>query len=160
MTKTARTIKQKGHFLVLALLGLWMLAVPASAEQPKVNLGYFNKLAVNGYDVMTYWRGGEPLEGDPNISYDYNGATWVFVSPENRDAFAADPQAYAPQYGGYCAYAAAHGEVSDIDVFAWQIYQDKLYLNYSPRVQREWGSKIDSHIEKADAIWPAPLQDD
>ncbi|MEM7172486.1 MAG: YHS domain-containing (seleno)protein [Pseudomonadota bacterium] len=146
---------------LLCLSSLALMSAPFTAalsESSAINLGYFNKLAVNGYDVMTIWRGGKPQEGDPGITFDYGGATWVFISQENRDAFAADPDAYAPQYGGYCAYAAAQGEVSDVDVFAWQIHKGKLYLNYSPRVQREWGSRIDENIEKADAIWPNPLQ--
>lgn len=127
------------------------------AQAPEVNVGHFNKLAVNGYDVMTYWRGGKPLEGNRDISLDYKGATWVFISEENRAAFAADPETYAPRYGGYCAYAASLGQVSDIDVFAWRIYKGALYLNYGPRVRRQWANDIDGNIAKADALWPELL---
>ena len=81
---------------------------------------------------MTFWRGGKPIEGDPEISFEYMDAKWVFSSTENRDAFAAQPEAYAPQYGGYCAFAASQGAVADVDVYAWRIYNGKLYLNYSP----------------------------
>ncbi len=143
------------------LLALVWLAAPslAAAESPAVNLGHFNKLAMNGYDVISYWQGGDPTEGNPEISAEYNGATWIFVSKENRDRFLADPAAYAPQYGGYCAYAASRGYVADVDPYAWRIYGDKLYLNYSPRVRRMWASDIDANIEKADAIWPEPLSE-
>ncbi len=129
----------------------------AVAQSPDINPGHFNKLAMNGYDVMTYWRGGEPKEGNRDISFQYKGATWVFLSKGNRDAFAANPQKYAPQYGGYCAYAASFGKVADVDPFAWRIYRDRLYLNYSPRVRRTWANKIDENIIKADAVWPKPL---
>ena len=142
---------------VLTIFGISGNDTPAHAGSPEINLGYFNKLAVNGYDVMTYWRGGEPLEGNRDITYHYKGATWVFVSKENRDAFAANPDAYAPQYGGYCSYAASLGKVSDVDVHAWRIYKNKLYLNYGLRVRRTWANKIDDNIAKADALWPAPL---
>lgn len=129
----------------------------ASAQSPGINLGHFNKLAMNGYDVMTYWHGGEPLEGDSDITFVYEGATWVFVSEENRDRFASAPEAYVPQYGGYCAYAASLGELADVDPFAWRIYGDKLYMNYSPQVRRLWANEIDENIAKADTLWPAPL---
>ena len=139
-------------------LAVSVLVHPVSAESPAINLGYFNKLAMNGYDVMSYWRGGKPLEGDPDIAFLYKGATWIFVSEENRAAFAADPESFAPRYGGYCAYAAALGELSDVDPFAWRIHKNKLYMNYSPRVRRTWANKIDENIAKADELWPAPLQ--
>lgn len=129
---------------------------PARAE-PQVNLGYFNQLAMNGYDVMTYWKGGDPQKGDPEIAATYNGATWLFTTPENRETFLTDPARYAPQYGGYCAYAASQNAVADVDPFAWRIWEDKLYLNYSPRVRRQWASNIDANIAKADGFWPMLL---
>lgn len=163
MTGTYRTVAASTLTVVtpavvtLAVLMLAFAGPQVRAASPEVNLGYFNKLAMNGYDVMSYWRGGKPLEGDREISMTYKGATWVFVSEQNRAMFTSDPERYAPRYGGYCAYAAAQGEVSDVDAFAWRIYKDRLYLNYGPRVRRTWASKIDENIAKADAIWPAPL---
>ena len=66
------------------------------------------------------------------------GATWRFAWPENRDAFAADPESYAPQYGGWCAWAVAHGYTAKIDPEAWSIVDGRLYLNYSKAVQLQW----------------------
>ena len=143
-------------FIGLCLASL--LPAGAWAGAPEVNLGYFNKLAVNGYDVMTYWRGGKPQEGNKAISASYNGATWVFISEENRAMFLKNPAKYAPQYGGYCAYAASQNAVADVDPFAWRIWKDKLYLNYSPRVRRQWASDIDENIKKADGFWPKLLE--
>ncbi len=154
MPKAGKRLALAALVVLFALAG----SLPLRAESPAINLGYFNKLAMNGYDVMTYWRGGKPLEGKPEFSFQYKDATWIFISAENRDAFAADPEAYAPAYGGYCAYAAAQGEVSDVDPFAWRIYKDRLYLNYGPRVRRTWANKIDDNIAKADAVWPEPLK--
>ena len=143
---------------VVLLAGLWLCIASALADTTPVNLGHFNKLAMNGYDVMTYWKGGKPKEGDPSISAEYNGAKWVFVSEANRAAFLKNPARYAPQYGGYCAFAAAHNAVADVDPYAWRLWQDKLYLNYSPRVRRQWASDIDANIEKADRFWPGLLK--
>jgi len=110
--------------------------VLVAAAAPEVNLGYFNKLAMNGYDIMTYWKGGDPEEGVVGISMEYNVATWIFVSEENRALFAQNPGYFAPRYGDYCAYAASQNAVADVDPFAWRIWKDKLYLNYNPHVRR------------------------
>ena len=123
------------------------------AETPPINLGHFNKLAMNGYDVMTYWRGGKPEEGNPAISFEYKGATWVFTSEEHRALFSGSPEKYAPQYGGYCAYAASRNAIADVDPYAWRIWKEKLYLNYSERVRRQWASDIDENIEQANGFW-------
>ncbi|WP_306115783.1 MULTISPECIES: YHS domain-containing (seleno)protein [unclassified Roseovarius] len=147
----------KTSWIILVLVVHFMLCpVPARAE-PEVNLGYFNELAMNGYDVMTYWKGGDPQKGDPAIAATYKGATWVFTTVENRGLFLADPARYAPQYGGYCAYAASQNAIADVDPFAWRIWEGKLYLNYSPRVRRQWASNIDANIQKADGYWPVLL---
>ena len=144
--------------LIIIALAYLCAAGTALAETREINTGYFNKLAMNGYDVMTYWRGGKPLEGKTDISAKYKGATWVFVSVGNRAEFLSNPSRYAPQYGGYCAYAASQNALADVDPFAWHIWKNKLYLNYSPRVRRTWASKIDENIEKADGYWPGLLK--
>ena len=135
-----------------------MLSAGARAGSPEINVGNPKQLAVHGHDVMSYWRDGGPKEGNPDISFEYRGAKWLFSSAENRDAFAANPEAYAPQYGGYCAYAASRGYVANIDVNAWRIHKDKLYLNYSIGVGKSWAKQIDANIAKADEIWPKPLE--
>ncbi|MBO9448422.1 YHS domain-containing (seleno)protein [Ruegeria sp. R14_0] len=145
--------------LSILLINTAMMAAPtARAASPEVNLGHFNGLAMNGYDVMTYWRGGNPQKGDPEIAAEYNGATWVFLSDENRQAFLSDPAKFAPQFGGYCAYAASQNAVADVDPIAWRIWDDKLYLNYSIEVRRLWANKIDENIDKANGYWPNLLQ--
>lgn len=140
---------------------LYVLSVAVAwAEAAPVNTGYFNGLAANGYDVMTYWHGGDPKKRDPAISAQYNGATWVFTSPGHRDEFLSDPAWFAPQYGGYCASAAPENSVADVDPFAWRIWNGKLYLNDSLRVRRIRTSDNDEIISKADGSWPTLLQND
>jgi len=140
--------------LFLMSLNVAVAAPNAWAASPEVNLGHFNGLAMNGYDVMSYWQDGNPQKGNPEISAEYNGATWVFQNDGNRQAFLSAPEKYAPQFGGYCAYAASQNAVADVDPFAWRIWNDKLYLNYSPQVRRIWATDIDANIEKANGYWP------
>lgn len=142
--------------LVVALMSV-AIGPQVSAQSHNINVGDANKLAMNGYDVMSYWRSGKPVKGNPQISFNYNGARWVFASEKNLKEFIANPESYAPQYGGYCAYAASLGKVADVDPFAWRVYKDKLYLNYNRRVRQIWSGNIDENVAKADAFWPEPL---
>lgn len=110
--------------------------------------------AVEGYDVVAYFTEGRPVEGSPGYSYEWKGATWRFASQEHRDLFAADPTKYAPQYGGYCAYAVSQGATAGIDPQAWTIHDGKLYLNLDLRIRQTWSRDIPGYVAKADASWP------
>jgi YHS domain-containing protein len=114
-------------------------------------------IAVDGSDVVGYFTQGAPVAGDPAITFAYMGVTWLFASEANSDAFAADPARYAPQYGGYCAYAVSQGYTAPTVPEAWTIVDDKLYLNFSTGVRSRWERDIPGHIAAADANWPAVL---
>ncbi|MGH8660689.1 MAG: YHS domain-containing (seleno)protein [Burkholderiales bacterium] len=114
--------------------------------------------AIRGHDPAAYFDRKGPVKGSKQFSHPWGGATWYFASAKNRDKFAVAPEKYAPQYGGYCAYAVAEGYTADIDPAAWSIVDGKLYLNYSLRIRERWNRDIPGHIRKADANWPAVLQ--
>lgn len=114
-------------------------------------------VAVDGTDVVAYFTQGAPVRGDAGISHDWNGVTWHFSTTANRDTFAASPERYAPQYGGYCAWAVSEGYTASTTPEAWKIVDDKLYLNYSRRVQRRWERDIPARIAAGDANWPGVL---
>jgi len=98
------------------------------------------------------------LKGKKAFTASYQGADWHFVSAENRDKFVAMPEKYAPQYGGYCAWAVSNGYTASVDPNAWSIVNDKLYLNYSEGVQRKWSRNISGNIAAADENWPDVLE--
>ena len=137
----------------LALIGATM-ASPALANRPQIYKGN-NNVAVNGYDVVGYFTEGTHLQGQPEFSADSMGATWQFASAENRDLFIATPEAYAPQYGGHCAYAASKGALASSVPEAWTIFEGKLYLNYSLGVRDLWRQDIAGNIALADGFWPS-----
>ena len=139
--------------VLLVTLSALGFAVPAAAGGV-VNASSFTGSAIEGYDPVAYFTQGRPVEGESEFSHDWMDATWYFASAENRDLFAADPDKYAPQYGGYCAGAVAHGYTATIDPDAWKIVDDKLYLNYSKDVQAQWTQDIPGNISKGDANWP------
>ena len=118
------------HILLLATLSGAALAVgnPVAAAQPMVfsNGGF----AINGYDPVAYFTEGEPVEGLDEHTLTWNDATWRFANAKNLEAFEADPETYAPRYGGYCAYAVSRNYTASTDPDAWTIHDGKLYLNY------------------------------
>jgi YHS domain-containing protein len=142
--------------LSLALL-LPAISAPAQAKDP-VYTGTFSSLAIGGYDPVAYFTDGKAVEGKDSLEFKWNGATWRFTSQDHLNAFKADPEKYAPQYGGYCAWAVSQGYTASSDPYAWKIVGDKLYLNYSPGVQANWMKDIPGNIAKADANWPKVLQ--
>ncbi|KRD50139.1 hypothetical protein IB265_20595 [Ensifer sp. ENS10] len=119
-------------FATAATAVLLAFASPALAEEP-VNTGYFGDVAIKGYDPVAYFTENKAVEGSPEFSYRWLGATWQFASAEHRDQFIKEPTRYAPQYGGYCADGVSFGTVTtNIDPKAWRIIEDKLYLSYDP----------------------------
>ena len=114
--------------------------------------------ALRGYDTVAYFNEGKPIEGAPDIAYEYNGATWLFANEENRELFKQNPEYYGPQYGGYCAFAMSKGFIASIDPQAWTIKDDKLYLNYSLGVRETWLKDADVYIEHADKHWAEKLK--
>lgn len=111
-------------------------------------------IAIDGTDPLSYFKMGGPVAGASEITFDWNGAQWRFTSEDHRAAFANDPQAYAPQYGGYCAWAVSEGYTASTVPDAWKIVDGRLYLNYSRRIQRRWERDIPARIAAGDANWP------
>ncbi|MGR5502726.1 YHS domain-containing (seleno)protein [Vibrio sp. DNB22_10_4] len=144
-------------FKLFASLYLWLvLAASAYALEP-VYSDFFGK-AIRGYDPVDYFTQGKPVKGNSDYTYDWNDATWYFSSKQNQDLFTANPDRYAPQYGGYCAWAVSKGYTAKIDPNAWYIHDDKLYLNYSKSVQSTWQQNIPGNIASADLNWPSLLK--
>jgi YHS domain-containing protein len=139
---------------LLVTLGLLLASSLVAAASP-VNTGLFGKTAVKGYDVVAYHSEKRAVKGDSEYSASWQGANWHFVSAANRDRFKANPARYAPQYGGYCAFAVAKNDLVGIDPEAYTLVGDKLYLNYSKDIQRQWEADRQRFIESADRNFPA-----
>ncbi|MCY4151096.1 MAG: YHS domain-containing protein [Aestuariivita sp.] len=114
-------------------------------------------VALSGHDAVAYFTDSKPVPGNPDYSVSWNGATWYFANEKNRDLFEQDPEAYAPQYGGYCAFAVSNGYTASTEPEAWRIVDGKLYLNYSLAVRERWQQDIPGNIERADGNWPEVL---
>lgn len=128
---------------------------PAFAATPRIYAE--DGIAVDGSDVMAYWDGAGPQAGSDAYRFDWMGATWRFQTAETRDRFAADPDRYAPAYGGYCAWAVSRGYTAATTPEAWTIHDNRLFLNFSLRIRRRWERDIPGNVAKGDANWPGVL---
>lgn len=113
-----------------------------------------NDLAIQGYDPVAYFTDAEPTMGSSEFTATYKNAIYHFSSAENRDLFRADPSAYAPQYGGYCAFGVTVEKKLPTDPEAWKIVDNKLYLNLNKDTQKRWLTDVPGYIQSANEIWP------
>jgi len=150
-------LKQMLTAALLATATATLAPAPAHADKAPVYTGLFNNLAVEGHDPVAYFTAGEPVKGDRAFSTEYQGAEFRFASQENLDTFLAEPDTYAPQYGGYCAWAVSQGYTAKGDADHWKIVDGKLYLNYNKSVQETWEEDIPGFITLANGNWPTVL---
>jgi YHS domain-containing protein len=139
------------------LLGSFAIALVCATPATEALGGtFFEKdgAAIKGYDPVAYFTENKPVPGSPAYQAEYKGSTFRFASQAHRDAFMADPERYAPQYGGFCAFGTAGGYKAAIDPAAFTIVDGKLYLNYNADVQKQWARDIPGFISKADKNWP------
>ncbi|UCE63341.1 MAG: YHS domain protein [Nitrospirota bacterium] len=113
-----------------------------------------DKLAIKGYDPVTYFTEGKLVKGYPNLRQEWMGAIWRFSSKKNRELFIADPEKYSPQYGGYCAYGISLGKFFSGDPSLWTVKEGKLYLQLNQDIEKIWKENVQSYIKKADIEWP------
>ena len=135
----------------------FVLGTAATLALPSISLAKTfgdNGIALNGTDPVAYFTQSQAVKGSADFSTDWNGATWYFSTSETLNMFSENPEKYAPQYGGHCAYAVSKGYLASTDPEAWTIHDDKLYLNYSKLVRTLWARDIPGNVIKADTNWP------
>lgn len=132
--------------------------MPVLADKAPIYTGTFSNAALEGHDPVAYFTEGRPVEGARSYSLEWRGADWYFASAENLEAFRVDPERYAPQFGGYCAYGVAVGNTVRGDPELWTIHEGKLYVNIDQSVQDIWVKDVPGYIADAEANWPAVLK--
>jgi YHS domain-containing protein len=111
-------------------------------------------VALKGYDAVAYFTEGKAVKGRADFQHEWMGAKWHFSSAANRDLFAKSPEKYAPQFGGYCAWAVSNNYVYDADPTLWKIVDGKLYVNYNRLAQWQWSRDMANRIKKGHENWP------
>ena len=139
------------RFLIIAALA-FITAVQAQAQQSEIFAP--GGKAIKGYDPVAFFKESKPVKGSDKFQYKWKDATWLFSTNENLEAFKADPEKYAPQYGGYCAYGTSQGHKAPTQTDTWTVLNDKLYFNYNQKVKEMWIKDERGLIQKADNQWP------
>ena len=152
-------IKLRTIPLIVVTAIFFSMAVPSLAEAKSEIYKNWRGIAIKGYDPVAYFKEGKPVKGSNQYELNWKDAKWRFASAENRGLFKANPDNYAPRYGGYCAWAVSQGYTASVDPEnAWTVFEGKLYLNYNVDVKKTWQMDIPGNIKKADANWPGVLK--
>ena len=112
-----------------------------------------NDVILAGHDAVAYFTESKAVKGSAEFTAQHDGAVYRFSSAANRDAFRANPNKYAPAYGGYCAFGAALGKKFDVDGKAFEVVEGRLYVNKNLAVYKKWSQDIPTNIVKAEGQW-------
>lgn len=154
--KTDNCMKHRNRKLLFLIFVLVIAAAIGACTVENTSLGINTSadgLALRGYDTVAYFAAENAVKGDAKYEYVWNGAKWLFSSEENMKAFQSNPDAYAPEFGGYCSYAVSEGYTADADPEAWKVVDGKLYLNYNQKVREKWEEKQTERIENGKTNW-------
>lgn len=136
---------------------LLLFTTTAYAAEDEIYTSFFSSVGADGYDVVAYFSENKPIKGNKNFATEYKNVDWYFSNKENLNAFKENPESFAPQYGGYCAWAVANETTASGDPLQWTVVNNKLYLNYDAEIQAMWTADRDNLITKGDMNWPEVL---
>ncbi|MHC1698582.1 MAG: YHS domain-containing (seleno)protein [Geobacteraceae bacterium] len=142
--KSANWLLLSFFCVAVLLIGFGVGAAGASPSDP---------IAIKGYDSVAYFKDGKALKGNESFSFRWHTMTWYFRTGEHRDLFVKNPEKYAPQYDGYCAWAMTESRKAITDPEVWRIVDGKLYLNCSVSAYQKWIKDLPGNIKKADQNW-------
>ncbi len=149
----SRTLMGVIGALAVILAATCALSVAHAADQNKLINAGADHVAVRGYDVVAYFTVGKPMQGKPDFSFKWRDVTWQFANAKHKELFAAAPQRYAPQFGGFCAMAMTNGVILEVDPNAWTIVDKKLYLNFSLKGRGKFRQDLPGNIAKSEGHW-------
>jgi YHS domain-containing protein len=128
-------------------------AARAQAREP-VAFNRATGLAIDGFDPVAYFVDGKPRAGRQDLELRLGGANWRFANEGNMAAFAADPEVYAPRFGGHDPVAVVRGAATPGHPALWLIAEGHLYLFYSKEARSAFARDPDTAIEAAERHWP------
>lgn len=146
MTSIKRTVLQLATVVAFSISAFAHAGVDTETD--------VNGVILAGHDAVAYFTQGKPVEGKAKYTAVYNDAIYRFSSAKNRDLFNKNPEKYAPQYGGFCAYGMTFGKKFEIDGKAFEIVDGKLFVNKNPSVYEAWKKDVPTHITEANDSWP------
>ena len=136
---------------------LLTVSAHAGKTKPLVYTGRFSNTALSGYDAVSYFKKDIPVAGHKNFKATHDNANWLFSSEENLLAFKNNPELYAPQFGGYCAFSVSQGKIVKGDATLWAMVDGKLYVNFNKGIHKLWLKRSEKLISRAKGSWPSIL---
>ena len=140
---------------IIVLLILSVISFSACTKSDKFNTVSTSaeNVAIKGFDTVAYFAENNAVQGNSQYEFVWKGAKWLFANAENLEKFKANPEQFAPQFGGYCSYAVSKGYTADGDPNAWKVVDGKLYLNYNPKVKEMWEKEQEQRIKDGEKNW-------
>ena len=124
------------------------------ATTERVVVNRFTGLAISGFDPVAYFTDAVAARGEERFEAVQDGAIWRFRNEGNRAAFAAHPEVYAPQFGGYDPIHVARGKAVGGLPQVWTIHAQRLYLFASETSQIAFAASPDGFAGSAQRRWP------
>jgi hypothetical protein len=151
-----RTILARSIGLSLGITLLLFAAVAtARADDAKLLATGPDRIAIQGYDTVAYFTDDKAIRGSSSFEYVWGDARWRFASLAHRDMFIADPDHYAPQFGGFCAGAIVSGELVPANPESWTIVDGKLYMVSGSQADLAgWKADAANNVKRGDQEWP------
>jgi len=141
------------------LLLLWLAQPPARAAlTERVVVDRHTGLAISGYDPVAFYTTGKPVAGSAEFELSYAGVVWRFSNPGNREAFAARPDVYMPQFGGYDPTGVARGVAVPGTAQLWLVIGEHLFLFYDQAELDRFAADPARLLAEAERQWPGVLQ--
>jgi hypothetical protein len=144
------------YAVLVFVLAAGPLTVGAAATE-RIVVDWHTGLAISGYDPVAFFTDGKPVAGSPDFELRYDGAVWRFTNIGNRAAFAAQPNVYMPQYGGYDPVGVSHGVAVAGNPNVWLITGEKLFLFFDDGRRQKFVTDPARVIGSADRKWPDVL---
>jgi YHS domain-containing protein len=152
--KTNNQERHKKMKAIITSIAAMMLLSASCLAGEVVNVSGASKIAVSGYDPVAFFTDSKPVNGSPSITAEHRGATYFFANEEHKKLFTEDPDKYAPQYGGFCAFGVGLDKLFPVDINTWQVREGKLYLNLNSDILQKFNADFEGNVAKAEKNWP------
>lgn len=144
--------------LLLIAVAVMVLCLPGQVRADTAVFSSRQGVAIGGYDAVAYFLEGAAEPGHRRHAVMWKGVVWQFASARNRAQFEANPRAYAPAFGGYCAYAMSKGRLKDGNPQLWTIDGGELFLLNNAGAREIWAASRADMVAQARLHWPVILK--
>ena len=111
------------------------------------------RLGLKGYDPVAYFTLSTPTPGIPQYEYAYDSVRYRFANARHLELFKANPDKYAPQFGGSCAMNMSNGVRREADPSLWVISNGNLYVFAGATGQERFRQNPNEAAARAAANW-------